>query len=119
MRWFVLFICSCKLFAGSSENILPSSPEEIASLNADLLIDGYVSAISGQLMITEKDLHVKGAQDLLFTRTYIAPQILGRYEDNEQKNNLVLGRILSQMETKGWQILPQLWVVCKNIINFH
>ncbi len=103
----ILGITLC-LHGGSFENITPSTPDEIASLHSDQLVENYISAISGQLVISEVDLHVKGAQDILFTRTYVAPQISGRYDDADKKDKLALGRALIQLQTKGWITLPNL-----------
>jgi len=109
MRWFFILGFGVRLFAGSFDEIMPSSSEEIFSLTSDLLIDGYVSASSGQISISEIDLLVKGAQDLLLKRTYVPPQILGRYEDKDKLDQLMLGKDLHQLETKGWVVNPHLW----------
>lgn len=110
MKWlFLLLGLSSFLSAGPFDNIAPSDPDEIASLNTDLIVDGFVSAISGQLALTEVDLHIKGAQDLLLKRVYVPPQILGSYTNNNKKDKLYLGKALSQLKTKGWVVLPHLW----------
>lgn len=93
---------------------MPSTSEEIFSLTADLLIDGYVSASSGQIVLSETDLRVKGAQDLLLKRTYVPPHVLGRYDDKEKADHCMLGKALYQLETKGWVINPHLWVGYNN-----
>ena len=101
MKWILLLISfSFRLFAGSFDEIIPSSPDEIASLNADLLVDGFVSAMSGQISLSEIDLHVKGAQDLLLKRTYVPPQILGRYDDKDERDRLALGKALLPIKYK-------------------
>lgn len=109
MRWIILFAFSFRLFAGSFDDVAPSSSEEILSLTTDLLIDGFVSATSGQISISEVDLIVKGAQDLSLKRTYVPPRILGRYDDKDKVDRLALGKALCQLETKGWVVLPHLW----------
>ncbi len=110
MKWILLLISlSFNLYAGSFDEISPSSPDEIASLNADLLVDGFVSVLSGQISMSEIDLHVKGSQDLLLKRTYVPPQILGRYDDKDDRDRLALGKALCQLNTKGWVVLPHLW----------
>jgi RHS repeat-associated protein len=110
MRWiFLLLGANIHLFAGPFDDITPSSPDEIASLNADLIVDGCVSAMSGQLALSEVDLHVRGTQDLLLKRTYVPPQVLGRYHDKDERDRLELGRALLQLNTKGWVCLPHLW----------
>lgn len=108
MRWFFILSISVHLFAGSFDEVVPSSPEEIASLTCDLLIDGFVSAASGQIALSELDLCVKGAQDLLLKRIYIPPQILGRYDDKDDQDKLFLGKALNQLKVKGWVTHPHL-----------
>jgi len=110
MRYFLLFLCtSLHLCGGPFDHIAPSTPDEIASLNADLVVDNFVSAISGQFSLSEMDLRVNSASDLILKRTYIPPQVLGRYHDKDQKDNLELGKALLQLHTKGWVVLPHLW----------
>lgn len=48
MCWLLLLAFSSRLFAGSFDDITPSSSEEILSLTTDLLVDGFVSITSGQ-----------------------------------------------------------------------
>ena len=81
MRWVLCFIFTSRLIAAPFENVGPSTPDEIASLSTNLLIDGYISPLSGQVSLHEIDLHIKAAQDLALKRTYVPPQILGSYED--------------------------------------
>ncbi|MDE3056103.1 MAG: hypothetical protein KGI80_05400 [Verrucomicrobiota bacterium] len=64
MRLLLFLALAFRLFAKTPfEDTFPSSAEEIASLKNHLLIEGYVSPLSGQLVITESDLVVKGASD--------------------------------------------------------
>jgi hypothetical protein len=114
MRWFFLLGFGVHLFAGSFDEVMPSSPEEIFSLTSDLLIDGYVSVSSGQIVLSEVDLRVKGAQDLSLKRTYVPPQIRGRYGDENELDQLVLAKALRQLETKGWIVNPHLWAGYNN-----
>lgn len=109
MRWLLFFLFGVRLCAALFDEVAPSTPDEIASLNADLVIEGYVSAASGQLSIVQTDLHVKGAQDLLLQRTYLPPQILGRYHDDEKRDRFELGKALLQLNARGWVVLPHLW----------
>lgn len=109
MRWLSVFLgISTALFAGPFDEMTPSTPEEIASLNTDLLIDGFVSAVSGQLALSEEDLRVKGAQDVMLKRVYIPPQIFGRYHRKDEEDKFALGMALAQLHVKGWAILPHL-----------
>lgn len=110
MRWLFLLIgVASHLFAGPFDEIAPSSSDEIASLNADLIVDGFVSAMSGQFVLSEVDLHVRGAQDLFLKRSYVPPPVLGRYHDKDERDRLELGRALATLNTKGWVCLPHLW----------
>jgi RHS repeat-associated core domain len=109
MRWIILLTFSFRLFAESFDDVTPSTSEEIFSLTTDLLVDGFVSVTSGQISISEVDLTVKGAQDLILKRTYVPPRILGRYDDKDKVDRLALGKELCQLETKGWVVHPHLW----------
>ena len=101
MRWLVLCAFALQVFANPFDGVTPSAPEEIASLNADLLVDGFVSAASGQISLVQSDLHIKGAQDLVLQRTYIPPQILGSYDNKAERDRLALGKALYQLLVKN------------------
>lgn len=109
MRWLLCFIFTSRLIAAPFENVGPSTPDEIASLSTNLLIDGYISPLSGQVSLHETDLHIKAAQDLALKRTYLPPQIIGRYEDKDDFDRLLLGKSLASQESRRWAILPHLW----------
>jgi len=109
MRRLILLVFGFRLFAGSFDEVTPSTSEEILSLTTDLLVDGFVSVISGQISISEVDLMVRGAQDLVLKRTYVPPRILGRYDKKDKADRLALGSALRQLETKGWVVHPHLW----------
>lgn len=109
MRWLILLAFTFRVFANPFDEVVPSAPEEIASLNVDLLVDGFASAASGQISLAQSDLHIKGAQDLILQRTYVPPQILGRYDDKDERDRLALGKALYQLYAKGWTVLPHLW----------
>jgi YD repeat-containing protein len=79
-----------------------------ADLLNTLLVDGFVSAASGQISFVQSDLHIKGAQDLILQRIYVAPQILGSYDDKQKRDRLLLGKALCQLYAKGWVVLPHL-----------
>lgn len=109
MRWLLCFFLTSRLMAAPFENVEPSTPDEIASLGANLLIDGYISPLSGQVSLHETDLRIKAAQDLTLKRTYVPPQIFGRYEDKDDFDRLLLGQSLASQESRRWTILPHLW----------
>ena len=56
MRWLLCFFLTSRLIAAPFENVGPSTPDEIASLSANFLIDGYISPLSGQVFLQESDL---------------------------------------------------------------
>lgn len=110
MKWLLCFIFTSRLLIATPfENIGPSTPDEIASLSTNLLIDGYISPLSGQVSLHETDLHIQAAEDLVLKRTYVPPQILGRYEDKDDFDRLLLGKSLAAQESRRWAILPHLW----------
>lgn len=89
MRCFLLFIClSFHLFAGSFDEIIPSSPDEIASLNDDLLVRGFVSAISGQISLSEMILQIMVSHlfTLILTNTLIPLTLQGEVLGGEILN---------------------------------
>jgi YD repeat-containing protein len=118
MRLLIFLTFSFRLFAGSFDEVVPSTSEEILSLTTDLLVDGFVSVTSGQISISEVDLTVRGAQNLALKRTYVPPRILGRYEDKEKSDRLALGKALLQLETKGWVVYPHLWAGYNHNSNY-
>lgn len=106
MRYLLLLCLSSQLTAASFEEVTPLLPEEAASLNGDLLIGAFVAPLSGQVFIHETDLQVKGAQDLLLQRSYVSPQILGRYEDKEKIDSYLLAKALIGQKSKNWVVHP-------------
>ena len=110
MRWLLCLILTSRLMASSFDKVEPSNPEEIASLSSNLLIDGYVSPLSGQAIFHETDLYIKAAQDLTLQRTYVPPLIFGRYEDRDSFDRMGLGKSLLCQERRRWVMLCHLWV---------
>ena len=55
MQWLLLFAFALRVFASPFDEVTPSAPEEIACLNADLLVGGFVSVASGQIAVTQAD----------------------------------------------------------------
>src|SRR5471030_243794 len=106
MRWLLCFILTSRLIAAPFENLRPSTPDEIASLSVNLLIDGYISALSGQPSLYETDLLIKAAQDLTLQRIYLPPQIFGRYEDNDRLDRMSLGKAIAFKNTGGGKYCP-------------
>ncbi|MGL5627152.1 MAG: RHS repeat domain-containing protein [Candidatus Rhabdochlamydia sp.] len=109
MRWLFCLILTSRLMAVPFEKMGPSTPDEIASLSTNLLIDGYVSPLSGQAVLHETDLYIKAAQDLMLQRTYVHPLIFGRYEDKDSFDRMALGKSLFFQERRRWIMLSHLW----------
>lgn len=112
----VLSILSLTQFAIAEEPkevFLSSTAEEIAALNSepDYLIGGLVSPLSGQLVLRETDMIVKGAQNIVLSRTYIPPYMPYYFpkkkENQEVHNDLALYQHLVRCY-KGWQFYPHL-----------
>ena len=97
------------------ENIILSTPEQIATLSYDreMLIGGLVSPISGQVALRKTDLFVKAAQNIATYRIYIPPIIPGSFPRHktrqEEWNNYYLSQHL-RSNYKGWAVLPHLRV---------
>jgi RHS repeat-associated protein len=104
MRWLFVFGFCGPLFANSYDSVIPSSSYEICSVNSEL-IEGVVSSSTGQVYISETDLHVRGAQDILLKRTYISPQIEAGYRESPE----ALTQASAQLQSKGWVVLPHLY----------
>ncbi|MDE3056020.1 MAG: RHS repeat protein [Verrucomicrobiota bacterium] len=110
MRLFLFLALIFHLFAKTPfEDTFPSSAEEIASLKNHLLIEGYVSPLSGQLVIAESDLVVKGASTLVLQRRFFPPTILGKYSDYPNKDRYFLAVHSRRQSTRGWVLYPYLW----------
>jgi len=109
MLFWLLILLPLQLIANNCDNLTPSTPDEIASLNSDLLFDGRVSMVTGGLYFTETDLHVKAAGELALERTYIHPQVLGRYDAKDEIDRLVLLQVLANLPSKGWVAFPHLY----------
>ena len=109
MRVYFLFFFFTHLVASPFEDVTPSSSEEISSLNSNLLIEGFVSPLSGQVSLSETDLIVRGAQDLRLSRNYSAPRVSGSYSGDEKKDRFYLAKALLQQRKSNWSVLPHLW----------
>jgi len=86
--------------------LILSSPEYIASLSASSLI----SPLSGQPILKETDLIIKGAQEISLFRVYIPPHIpcsFPKYKHNQEEyNKKHLYDCLLQY--RGWKFYPHL-----------
>jgi RHS repeat-associated protein len=113
MRSILFALFTLFAFANEEIGLIPSSPDQIASLNydSDFLIGGCVHPASGQLSLSSIDLIAKGAQELRLFRVYIPPAIvLPRIEHSEMQtyyNERSFLRTL-QKNHRGWVFLPHL-----------
>jgi len=108
---FLLF--SLLAFAQEERDLIPSSPEEIATLFSDesSLIGGVVSPLSGQLSLHVTDFEVKGAQSIPLTRIYVPPPISPPHNfHNLTKHSYdkfsFLEHLYPNCRGKGWVFLP-------------
>jgi len=89
-----------------------STPEELATLSSpDLLIQGCLSPLSGQLALRETDLIARGAQDITLQRTYIPTHTpLPRTLHNKEKHKKRWDKFFLHQHLlkhyKGWQCVP-------------
>ncbi len=110
MFWPILLM-SVQLFAAAHDEIFPSSAEDIASLRGEILVEGFVSPLSGQAMLSETDLEVRGAQNVSLKRTYHSPRVFGSYDEKEALDHFHLASALIG-QRKGWFFLSHLWASC-------
>ncbi|MBS0622244.1 MAG: hypothetical protein JSR80_04735, partial [Verrucomicrobia bacterium] len=95
------------------ERSILSSPEQIATLNSepDFLIGGVVSPLSGQPVLRQTDMVIRGAQDLVLSRTYIPPympvSLSSVKGEKGDVDNFYLFYHL-QDHYRGWQSFPHL-----------
>ncbi len=116
-RTIVLLFCffaSNTLFSEEEdlqENLFLSTPDQIAALTSepDYLIGGVVSPLSGQLVLRQTDLTIKGAQNIILSRTYIPiymPCFFPRHKHGQKEyDKKYLQRYLSA-NYQGWVFYP-------------
>lgn len=98
--------------AHHSELIL-STPDQVATLTSEPsdLVGGLIDPMSGQLSLRQRDLVVKGAQELELSRVYIATEIPSSFpyhkEYQEEYDKQYLFEHLKE-NYRGWQFLPHL-----------
>lgn len=95
----------------SYEEIPLSTPDQIASLRSDtdFLIAGLISPLSGQPVIRQTDLIVRGAQELVLNRVYIPPHIPCSFpKEKHQKGDWEIYNLYNHLleNYKGWQFYP-------------
>lgn len=118
--FFVVMLCLFTRFLHASiddwsEDQLGCHAEQCRSLSgeADYLIGGIVSPMSGQVCAVQTDMTVQGAEPIQITRHYIAPYILtstlsGDAQKSKSYDHERMGLFHLLQETyQGWQFLPQ------------
>ena len=117
----VLMTLICCLFAvpafsydeEAKEEIFLSTPEQVATLSSEpsYLVGGVVSPLSGSPTLRETDLVVKGAQELMLSRTYMSPhmpvQLAHEKKNREEWEKYHLYQHVAH-HYKGWQFYPHL-----------
>src|ERR1700690_3521859 len=110
MRHLILFlvILTALLHAEEFEELTLSAPETIASLtcDADSLIGGIVSPLSGMPILRVTDLIAKGAQEIALTRTYLSPYMPVQFAQEKEHQGEYEKKYLQTYlakNYKGWQ----------------
>lgn len=99
---------SCYAAAEQEDLLLPSSPEQIATLSSSFLVKDLVSPLSGQLCLQKIDLVAKGAQELTLSRSYIPP--FTPVFDKREDWDLYEGWQYHLKTYRGWLFLPHLYL---------
>ncbi len=117
LRRLLVIVCCLLTIHGfseeESEQIILSTPEQVGTFASEpsYLIGGLISPLSGQPVLRQTDLLVKGAQSLSFNRLYIPPYMPSSFP--EHKHNRKDWRIRHlqehlQANYQGWRYLPHL-----------
>lgn len=117
----ILVILICAFFAVSAfsydeeakEEFFLSTPEQAATLSSEpsYLIGGLISPLSGQPTLKITDLVAKGAQSIVLSRIYIAPQMPCHFSKKKHNQGEWDKYNLYQHVAhnyKGWQFYPHL-----------
>ncbi|MFA5249887.1 MAG: hypothetical protein WC371_00540 [Parachlamydiales bacterium] len=107
--WLFLFFCSF-LFGKEQEEIFPlSSNEQVASYFLEnCYIGDLISPLNGALSLAKTDLIVKGAQEIVLFRAYIAPYMPTFFDSDPNKNELFFCRYLMH-NYRGWVFYPEIF----------
>ena len=95
------------------DELILSTPQQIASTtyNADTLIGGLISPLSGMLILSVTNLVVQGAQPITLSRTYFSPYMPVEFAHEKQHNGEYEKKYLQAYlakNYKGWQYLPHI-----------
>lgn len=91
------------------EDANASTPEEIVALlsERDRLIGGVVSPLSGAPCLREVDLIAKGAENVILSRTYIAPFMIHSFDDDESVDKYKVLDLFNKTY-RGWVFFPHI-----------
>ncbi|MCX6989869.1 MAG: hypothetical protein NTX49_02210 [Chlamydiae bacterium] len=116
-RYLIALICyllttTCVFSEDVPKNdLVPSTPDQISTLISEpgYLIGGLISPLSGQPVLRQTDLIVKGAQNIILTRTYVPPYMPCSFPQHkgyqEEHDKRYLYRHV-RYNYKGWQFYP-------------
>lgn len=95
----------------NSDHLCLSTPDQIAALSTESshLIGGLISPLSGQIVLRQTDLIVKGAQNLNLSRIYIPPHMPASFPQHKnQKENYDNRYLYHHLKDnyQGWQFYP-------------
>lgn len=106
---FCLFSLSAFALEDTYEELFPSTPEQIGSLSTEIdhLIGGVISPLSGQPVLRQTDLIVKGAENIQLSRIYIAPFMPTNFERQKWESKESQRHLHQYLNGyKGWQYFP-------------
>jgi RHS repeat-associated protein len=94
--------------------LIVSTPEQIATLsNESHLIGGLISPLSGQPLVQNTDLLIKGAQPITLYRTYLPPHMpctFGQHKKQQEDQYRRSFYYYLSDHYKGWQFYPHIWL---------
>ena len=115
MSWRRLSLCCAMLTLGlfAKEKLFLSTPEQIASLSSDAehLIAGVISPLTGQIVLKQTDLIAKGAQDIVLSRFYAPSPLLTSFLKKYQEGGCDKKEFYDYLNNdKSWSFYPHLWL---------
>jgi hypothetical protein len=95
------------------EDLFLSTPDQIATLTGEpsFLVGGLISPLSGQLVLRQTDLIVKGAHNIVLSRIYIPPYMpcsFPKHKHNQGEHDKKFLYYHLRENYKGWQFYPHL-----------
>lgn len=107
---FCLLFSVCSFASEDTyEELFSSTPEQLGSLSMETnhLIGGVISPLSGQPVLRQTDLTVKGAESIHLSRVYIPPYIPNSFERQKWQDKADQKHLHQYLRAyKGWQFFP-------------